>query len=39
MHIKGNFGKLDLDGDYKISGKMLIAPIEGSGKFSAGIGK
>lgn len=28
-----------LDGDYTIHGKVLVAPIEGEGRFTAKIGK
>lgn len=28
-----------LEGDYTVSGRVLIAPIEGKGKFTAEIGK
>ncbi|XP_044750407.1 uncharacterized protein LOC123310806 [Coccinella septempunctata] len=31
--------KLDLEGKYKVSGKILIAPIEGEGTFTATVGK
>lgn len=32
-------GAILLDGDYTVSGKVLIAPIEGKGRFTAEIGK
>ncbi|KAK9888495.1 hypothetical protein WA026_000746 [Henosepilachna vigintioctopunctata] len=31
--------KLELDGKYNVSGKILIAPIEGDGTFTASVGK
>lgn len=30
---------MHLDGDYTVTGKILIAPIEGAGKFTADVGK
>lgn len=30
---------ISLEGDYKVNGRILVAPIEGQGQFTAAIGE